>query len=431
MEAKIHKTNRTALFKPQMLMFLALIIILQIGCKETSRSPSECTDRTGCVDIPAGDPVQIGVLQALTGEAVSLGLEQIRGIELAVDARKGKLLGRDIVIQKEDAGCTSEGGANGALKLSSDPKVVGVIGTTCSAAAASAAEILSDAGTVMISGNNSAPFMTSVGGRRAPNWQEGYFRTANNEENAGKAAAKFAIEKLGVEKSAAVNDGDIYTRGLTNGFESEFEKLGGSIVLSATVNKGDEDMTPVLEAVEYSGAELLFFPLFQPEGNRILIQARKNPRLDNVVMMSDGALIEATFIERVKENGKGMYFVGPAVPETDASRELRAKYIARFRAEPLTGYYLSAFDAASLLFNAIERTAIREPDGSLRIRRDALRRSLYSVDDFEGVTGILDCDEFGDCAFPRFSILRLDDPSKGLAGLQTNVVYNYSQVSKK
>ncbi len=67
-----------------------------------------------------------------------------------------------------------------------------------------------------------------------------------------------------------INDGDIYTRGLTDGFSKAFQDLGGNVVLKTSINKGDTQMQPVLTAVLNSQAELLFFPLFQPEGNRIL-----------------------------------------------------------------------------------------------------------------------------------------------------------------
>lgn len=408
-------------------MLLITILFTPLACNKTKHPQFRCTDNIGCVHISSGYPIKIGVLQALTGKAVSLGIEQVRGIELAIDARQGKLAGREIVIQKKDTGCSSEGGSNAALKISSDPQIVAVIGTTCSIAAASASKILSDAGMVMISGNNSAPFLTSIGGEYAPDWHKGFFRTSSNEENAGRAAAIYSFKTLGARRVATINDGDIYTRGLTNGFEDKFRKLGGKIVLSTTINKGDEDMTPVLDAVKFTKADIIFFPLFQPEGNRILLQVKTTPGLENIILMSNGALIESTFIENVKENGKGMFFVGPAKPETSASSFLRQKYISRFKGQPVTSYYLNAFDAADLLFSAIEKVAIEEPQNdTLHIGRDALRQALYSTHDFEGATGKLNCDNFGDCASPKFNILRLDDPSRGLTGLESNIVYTYS-----
>lgn len=405
---------------------LALVVAMLSAACDKAKPRFECTDSIGCIDVAPGEAVKIGVLQALSGKVAPLGQEQLRGIELAIDKRHGMILGHSIVLQTEDTGCSAEGGANAALKIIADPRTVAILGTTCSGAAATASQAMSDAGLTMISGNNSAPFLTTIAGKRAPNWQPGYFRTAPNEETAGKAAAMFAFHELGVRKAATINDGDIYTRGLTDGFGQAFQKLGGKIVLSTSVSKGDKEMQPVLTAVMNSRAQLLFFPLFQPEGNHVLLEARKTAGFENIILMSDGALIESSFIESVKEEGKGMYFVGPSRPTGPAVDALAGEYQSKYNSLPAASYYLSAYDSADLLLETIEKVAIQEPDGSLHIGRQALRDALYATKDFKGVTGTLICDEFGDCGLPVFNVLRLDDPATGLKGLQSNVMFTYT-----
>ncbi len=152
----------------------------------------------------------------------------------------------------------------------------------------------------------------------------------------------------------------------------------------------------------------------------------KQPGFEKIILMSDGALIESSFIEAVKDEGKGLYFVGPSRPAGPDVDALAKDYEAKFNTSPAASYYLSAFDAAGLLMQTIEKIAITEPDGSLHIGRQALRNALYATSGFKGVTGSLTCDEFGDCAIPRFNILRLDDPAAGLAGLQSNVMFTYT-----
>jgi branched-chain amino acid transport system substrate-binding protein len=375
--------------------------------------------------------LKIGILQALSGKVAPLGLDQVRGIELAMDRLDWEILGHSIELQTEDTGCTPEGGANAVLRIIADPQTVAILGTTCSGDAATASKAMSDAGLTMISGNNSAPFLTGIAGKRAPNWQSGYFRTAANEETSGKAAAMYAFQVLGLRRAATINDGDIYTRGLTDGFKQAFEELGGKIVLSASVNKGDNEMQPVLTAVINSSAQILFFPLFQPEGNHVLLQAKKMPGFENITLMSDGALIESSFIEAVKDAGKGMYFVGPSRPTGPAVETLAEEYKTKYGSSPATSYYLSAYDAAGLLMQAIEKVAVQEPDDSLVIGRQALRDALYSTKEFPGVTGSLTCDEFGDCALPVFNVLRLDDPARGVEALQSNVVFTYTPEKRK
>jgi len=405
-------------------LVIVFALILSAGC-EKAEPPFKCTDPIGCVNIAPDQPVKLGVLQALTGKVASLGHLQIDGIKLAIDKREGRLLGHPIVLQTEDTECSGEGGGNAALKVVADPQIVAILGSTCSGAAAVAAKVMSEAGLVMVSGNNSAPFLTAIAGKRAPNWQAGYFRVSFNEESAGKAAAEFAFQKLGVRKAAVINDGDIYTRGLTDGFKQAFETLGGEIVLYATINKGDADMKPDLEAVMASKAGLLFFPIFEPEGNFIVQQARKIEGFENVILMTDGALIQNTFIDAVKTDGVGMYFVGPAPPEGAAGDALDSEYTSKYNKPPSNWYYQNAYNATNLLMKAMEKAAVREKDGTLHIGRQALRDALYAAD-FEGATGRIACDEFGDCASPRFNIMRLKDPGAGVEGLRANIVYTYA-----
>lgn len=407
------------------IIIILFFALFNVSCDKTTPK-LECLDSLGCVDIAPGEPLKIGVLQALSGQIAPLGQEQIRGFELAVDMRQGFLLGHKIVSQIEDTGCTAEGGANAALKIIADPQYLAIFGTTCSGAAATTAKAMSSAGLTMISGNNSAPFLTSIAGKRAPNWQKGYFRTASNEESAGKAAALYAYKHLNIRKAATINDGDIYTKGLTNGFIKAFKDLGGEVVLDTSINKSEQEMQPVLTAVQNANSELLFFPLFQPEGNLILLQARQMPFFRNITLMSDGALIESSFIESVKEKGHGLHFVGPKTPVGPDIDLLEEKYKAKFKASPATSYYINAYDAANLLFETVEKIAVKNPDGSLRIGRKSLRDTLYGTKDFKGTVGNLTCDEFGDCGRPVFNILRLENYAAGVEGLTSNILFTYS-----
>lgn len=410
---------------PQIIVSSLLAVVLTTAC-QNSKSPFECRDPIGCVQISAGEPIKLGVLQALSGRVAPLGQEQVRGIRLAVQKHQGSIRNHPIALQTEDTGCTPEGGANAALKLIADPQTVAILGTTCSSAAATAAHAMSDAGLSMISGNNSAPFLTAINGKKAPDWHSGYFRTAFNEEAAGKTAAMYAYRNLGIRKAATINDGDIYTRGLTDGFERVFAALGGRIVLSTAVDKGDKEMQPVLMAVLNSKAELLFFPLFQPEGNHLLTAAKMTAGFEDIALMSNGALIESSFIDDVQSAAQGMYFVGPAFHKGPAVDELAETYLEMFNIQPATNYYLSAYDAANLLLDTIEKVSVQASDGTLSIGRGALRAALYATKDYKGVTGVLTCDPFGDCAEPVFNVLQLKDVKAGVNGLLSNVLFTYN-----
>jgi branched-chain amino acid transport system substrate-binding protein len=373
------------------------------------------------------EPIKIGVLQVRSGELEPLGLRNLRSIEIALENRGNEILAHPLELIIEDSLCSQEGGATAASKIVADPHIVAIIGPTCSGAAAGALEVVSEAGLVMISGSSTAPSLTSVDGEQGADWQPGFLRTAQNDAVVGRAAATFAIDVLGVKKAATIDDGDPYTRGLTDSFQQAFSQLGGEVVLSAAVNKGDTDMGPVLTAVAMSGAELVFFPVFQPEGDYIVQQMADMEELGPITMMTAEGLYEATFLEAVGEAATGLNLVIPIRPHGPAHDAFVSQYVAKYGEEPEPPYYAHTYDAANILLQAIEAVAEQEANGTLHIGRQALRNALYATAGHQGLTGNLTCDRYGDCGVAQFQVVQLDDPAAGMQGLAANVVYTYPQ----
>jgi branched-chain amino acid transport system substrate-binding protein len=412
------------MFQRESFLLLLFVATLLAGCRPTP-PPFECADAIGCVEIAPDDAIKIGALQVLSGDLQLFGLSNLRSIELALDDRGGQLLGHPIELQSEDSLCSKEGGATAASRIAADPQIVGIIGPTCSGAAASAMKVVSEADLVMVTGSCSAPSLTSVGGERGSDWHPGFLRTAQNDALSGRVAATFAFQQLGVTEAATIDDGDPYTRGLADTFQQVFAELGGQVVLAAVVNKGDTDMRPVLTAVATSGAELLFFPVFQPEGDYVVLQAREMEEMENVKLMSAEGLYLGGFIEVAGEAAVGMHLVIPTAPEGPAHDAFVSRYETKYGEEPTVTYYAHTYDAANVLLNAIEVVAVQDKDGTLHIGRQALRDALYATSGYQGLTGNLTCDAYGDCGVARFEVTRLDDPAAGLEGLAANVVYTY------
>jgi branched-chain amino acid transport system substrate-binding protein len=407
------------------LVLLLLVALLWAGCGPATPA-LECTDTIGCVEVAPGEPIKIGVLQALSGDMAPQGQELLHCVELAVEERGNELLGHPLELGSADSLCSGEGGTTAALKIVADPQILGIVGPTCSGAAATAMDLVSKAGLAMISSSSSAPSLTSVGGERGASWQPGFFRTAQNDSFSGRAAAIFAFEVLGVRRAAIIDDGGSYTRGLTDTFKKAFAELGGQVVLAAAVNKGDTDMQPVLTAVAMSGAEFLFFVVYRPEGDYIVLQARDIDGLRDVTLMTAEGLYFESFVQAVGEAGVGLYFNAPVTPEGPAYDAFVARYKATYPESAIaTPYVAHTYDATNLLLDTIGAVAVQDRDGTLHIGRQALRDALYATAGYQGLTGNLTCDPYGDCGAIRIQVTRLDDPAAGMAGLEANVVYTY------
>ncbi len=385
--------------------FLALSVLLTaalaLAACAPAAAPYECTDEIGCVTYAPDEPIRIASALVISGPNIDLGTDSQYGVEIAMDF-KGEVLGHSLELQAEDDGCSAEGGQTAGQKIVSDPTILAVVGTSCSGAGVPMSKVISDAGYVMVSPSNTAPSLTD------PDiaWNPGYLRTAHNDKVQGKAMADFAYEVLGVRSAAAIHDGDPYTEGLAKVFADSFEALGGEIVIFTAVNKGDTDMRPVLTAVSAAGPpEFLYYPVFTAEGGFLTKQAREVGGLEDTILAAADGMISSAAIDAVGEAGEGMYFSGPDTSYSGALYDkFLAKYIESYGSEPISVFHAHAFDAANMIFACVEEIADADEDGTIHVGRQALRTCLGATSGFDGITGSLTCDQYGDCADPQISV---------------------------
>lgn len=352
-----------------------------------------CEDAIGCVTVAPDEPITIAYMLTISGATAFLGEDSRGGIEIAIDDRGGKLLDHNINLKGEDSGCSAEGGQTAAQKLAADTQIVGIIGSSCSSEATAGLPIISEAGMLMISPSNTAPALTNKEGT----WHPGYYRTAHNDLFQGRVAADYAYNELGARTAATIHDGSPYADGLQGVFADRFKELGGTVTFQGAVNVGDTDMRPILTNVGAGSPDVLYFPIFEPEGNFIAAQSKEVAGLENTVLFGADGLLSESFPSGTGPAAVGMYLSGPYV-EGDAYQQLLAKWDAKFGGSPPSGFHAHAYDATNILLDAIEKVALKGDDGTLLIPRQALRDAVTATAGFRGVTGTLACNETGDCA---------------------------------
>jgi branched-chain amino acid transport system substrate-binding protein len=385
----------------------------------------------GAVTVPEGEMIQIRSLNAISGETATLGIPNQVAVEMAIEDY-GPIKGHEVTIGTGlDDLCNAEGGQAAAQTIAADEQVVGVIGTSCSGAAVAASPVISDAGLVMISPSNTSPALTSdLEGTAGTDYHAGYYRTAHNDLFQGQAVANFVFNDLGLTQAAAIHDGDPYTQGLAGAFQAAFEELGGTITTFTGVNKGDTDMTPVLSEVAAGAPEVIYFPIFPPEGDFIVQQIGGVAGLEDVTLIAADGLLVANFLGLPET--AGMYFSGPSLQFGENVNEITgvsatdflAAYEEREGEPPTAAFWAHAYDAATMLLSAIDSVAVEGDDGSLTIDRQALRDAV-TASSFAGMIGNLACDEFGDCGSQEIQIVSHPDPAI-TDSTQLEVVYTYS-----
>ncbi|MEX0787814.1 MAG: branched-chain amino acid ABC transporter substrate-binding protein [Anaerolineales bacterium] len=356
--------------------------------------PFVCEDALGCVDVAPGDPIRIAGIETISGATAFLGTTNANGARLAFAEINNEWEGHPIEYTVEDSFCNAEGGQAAGAKVSSDPTVIAVIGTTCSGEARAAMPQIAAAGRSMISASNTNPDLTNPD---HPDHHAGYFRTAHNDLFQGRVAAEFAYNELGLRSAATVHDGSPYAESLQEVFANTFVELGGTITSQEAVNVGDTDMKPVLTSIAADSPEIIYFPIFEPEGDFMAAQKCEVAGLESTVMMGADGLLTSGFAPASGDCAVGMYMSGPYV-SGDAYAAFLDAYNAAYGEGPAAGFAGHAYDAAKIILAALQSVAVVDSDGTVHVGLQALRDAMGATANFQGLTGALTCDENGDCA---------------------------------
>ena len=365
-------------------------------------------DEFGCVEVAEGEPITLGTALVITTADADLGQDSQYGAHVAGDIRNddGGIKGHLIEWDDQDDQCSAEGGTTAARALVADPQIAAIIGTSCSGAGIPAAQITSEAGVLMVSPSNTAPSLTH------PDTHEPFYaRTAHNDTVQGAAMAQFACEELGVTTAATLHDGSPYAEQLQQVFADQFvEQCGGEIVYQGAVGDEEVNFGDVLDDIAASGAEFVYYPIFTAGGAAMTQQAREKG-LEADLAGADG-MQSQNFLEAAGAAADGVYTSGPDLAFSNAFYQdtfLPAYYELCSCEQTLSVFHAHAFDAATLVLDAIDAVSIEGDDGTLYIPRTALRDEFFGTTDFEGVTGTLTCDANGDCADPKISVSLIGD----------------------
>ena len=371
------------------------ISLLMTACSGGTTAP--CTDPLGCVVVGNGEPVVIAVALTLSGPNAPYGIDALRGVELAI-AERGTILNHPLKLVQEDELCSAEGGQAAAERLAQNSEIVGVIGATCTSATITAAKVLTKAGMVLISPSSTAASLTSEAEH-----EQGFLRTIYNDQSQAQLVAEFAFEALGARTMAAIHDGGAYSSGLLEEACRSFEQRGGSCVAKLKVASG-ADPGSVVTQISKLKPDVLYIPLYTADGMAIVSKITSLGMANTAIIGSDG-LLNSEFANKAR-NADGIYVSGPTT--LDLALAFTEKYQARYGERPIAVFAAQAYDAAMMLFDAIE-VSVKTTGRDILIPRTTLRVALYATADFQGLSGVLTCSPLGDCAPPNIVIYQLDN----------------------
>lgn len=383
------------------------------------------TDEIGVVKIPKGQPILIGGYWVISGPDTALGLDSKRGAEVYFAEKGNMIVGHPIRFIVEDDQCNAEGGQNAATKLAANQNIVGVLGPACSSAATPAAPILWKAGMVDVATATTAPRLTAPD--RGPDY-DGYARTIYSDLLQGEGDAEWMYNVEGFRRAATIHDGSPYAEQLARVFEEEFKKRGGEVVSSEAVSPTDVDMRPVLTRIASAKPDVVYFPIFVASAGHLVRQMKDIEGFDKITPIGGGALFAKDFIAAGGEAVVGFKITFPDVSDDAMGKDypkLVETYKEMFGEAPIQGFHAHAYDAARILTQAIEKVAVTDDAGTTYIGRRALRDAVFATEPFNGVSGPIECDDFGQCGKFTFAVYEFTsaDPESFEPGVNPKKVY--------
>jgi len=329
------------------------------------------------------EPIKIGLIGSLSGEAASWGQNALAGITLATKEinERGGINGRKVEIVSEDDKCSAEG-VNAINKLINIDKVVGILGPICSASGGPSLPIAQNNGTPVVIISASAPHLTKIG--------DYIFRVYPSDAFQGQVGADFVFNKLGKKKVAIVYVKNDWGEGIKEVFKTRFKELGGEIVYEGGVLQDQKDFRTEITKVKSSGAEVLYFPVYPANGISAFKQF-KEMNLNIPVVGGDAFDGE----EVVKsEYSDGIIYTVPKVniPEDFKSK---IKSLPGFENLQISIAAPLGYDAAKVLFLAIEKVGLDKQK-----IKEALKTTSY-----QGISNpLIEFDENGDLKNPVFDV---------------------------
>ncbi|OPX93739.1 MAG: hypothetical protein A4E62_00486 [Syntrophorhabdus sp. PtaU1.Bin002] len=331
----------------------------------------------------AKETIKIGLITPLTGDVKTYGESAKNGFNMAIEeyAKKGKYKIQPIIA--DDRNDPTEG-ANAALKLITQDRVVAVIGPVTSKVAIPVSEIANVNRILMISGTATNPKVTTSDGKRKPY----VFRACYIDPFQGTIGAGFALKQIKRKTAAVLYDvGNDYSKGLAEYFKSTFTKGGGVVVAYESYQKDDVDFSGIITKVGTKKPDIIYIPDYYNKVALIAKQVREKG-LKGVMVGGDGW----DSPELLKTGGNavvGGYFTNHYSPDRKdpVAEAFIKKYKAKYGVVPDTFAALK-YDATMIFLKALDEA--KKPNSQ------EIVKLLASLKNYKGVTGNMSFDRNGD-----------------------------------
>ena len=317
--------------------------------------------------------VKIGLLQPFTG-AAALSAEEIRnGVDLALEEvnATGGIDGKRLVVDEFDTKLDPATAVSVFTRAVSQAGVVGIVGPYATSEVVAVTPVSERLQTPFISPTVSTTSVTQGEGT------EFVFRSGVVNEDVTRKNIEMAVG-LGCEKPALVHDDGGYGIDYRDGVQAQISEYDLELVSVESMGVSPTDVTPQVQSMAAAGADCVFFGGSAGSSGGLVIKTMASIGLAVPVIGPD-SLITAD-ARRVAEASIGEVDGVYAVQALDLDKakvvELHDLYVETYDSEPVSPFWVSAYDATQLLAAGLRKSG---GEGG-----DALREALetLTLDDY-------------------------------------------------
>ena len=359
-----------------------------------------------------GTTVVIGVDAPLTGDLSALGLGIKNSADLAAKTANKEKTVEGITFKVEaldDQGQPSVGQQN-ASSFVANKDVLGVVGPLNSSVGESMQKVFDTAKLVEVSPANTGPSLT-----QGPDWRnkkarpyKSYFRTATTDAIQGPFAAQYIYNDAKKKKVFVIDDKKTYGAGLAATFTDEFKKLGGKVVGTEHINPDTKDFSSVATKVKNSGAGVVYYGGEYPQAGPLSKQIKEAGA--KIPLVGGDGIKDDTFIKLAgaAANGDLATSVGAPVESLPSAKKFVADYKTEGYKEDYAAYGGYSYDSAWAIIEAVKKV-VEDNDGKLPDdARAKVTEAMQNVS-FDGVTGKVSFDEFGDATNKQLTVYSVEN----------------------
>ncbi len=358
------------MFNKKILIFgLILAIALLVGCKSGTQTQDK-------------EPIKIGFIAPLTGDAANLGVNSRKGVELAVKELNDAvgINGRKVEVVYEDGKCNAKDASSAGNKLINLDKVPVIIGGLCSSETIAVAPMAEDNKVILFSGCSSNPKITTIG--------DFVFRDYPSDSFQGVYGAEIAKNKLNAKKVAILYCLGDWCVGIKEVFKKKFTELGGEVVAEESYEQDSRDLRTQLTKIKDKNPDLIYFVGYT-EASIVGIKQMKELGIDVPTLGAD-AWDDAKIWTETGNAGEGKMWT---VVDTPISEDFKAKMKAQHGSDEVTLCTPQVYDA----FNIVTEIMKKVGTDTTKIKNE-----LYKVKGYKGVSGTITIDSNGDLATANY-----------------------------